>query len=205
MGVYENRIQDKMSPRHLNWNVDFLAALANAEGIPGASEASLSKSFRNLKELDSTRTAMPLDLLLGRFIKMTEAVRPFELQFSDPTKALQLLKDFESGALTVSITHQEPGALIYRVHVIENLIERNRLFQGIRNNEPIWGKLGEPGVPIKDVQIAETAVGILRDLNHPCHVTSTSIRTTETKIAKSLVDLGFILQEKEDNDGLARS
>src|SRR6267154_2966123 len=104
MDVYENRIQDKMSSRHLNWNTDFVAALATADGIPGASEASLSKSFRNLKELDASRTAMPLDLLLGRFIKMSEAFRPFKLQFDDPAEALRLLKDVEAGKLVVAIS-----------------------------------------------------------------------------------------------------
>jgi hypothetical protein len=195
MGVYENRIQDKMSSRHLNWNTDFVAALAAAEGIPGASEASLSKSFRNLKELDSTRTAMPLDLLLGRFIKMTDAFQPFELQFNDPAKALQLLKDYENGALTVSITHQEPGALVYRVCVIENLVERNKLFEGIQNGEPSWGV---HAAPIRERIVADSAAQVLRDMGHPCHVFSTSVRTTESKIAKSLLDLGFVLEEKEN-------
>ena len=197
MGVYENRIQDKMSSRHLNWNTDFVAALATAEGIPGASEASLSKSFRNLKELDSTKTAMPLDLLLGRFIKMSEALQPFELQFSDPVKALQLLKDYESGALAVSITRQEPASLILGVHLIENAVERNKMFQGIHNGEPSWGY---PGVPINS-EIAVAAAKALADMGHPCRVFSTSVRTTEEKIARSLRDLGFVFEERNDNVG----
>jgi hypothetical protein len=201
MGVYENRIQDKMSSRHLNWNTDFVAALAAAEGISGASEASLSKSFRNLKELDSTRTAMPLDLLLGRFIKMSEAFEPFELQFNDPAKALGLLKDYESGALVVSINRQEPGALIYSVYVIENLIERNKMFEGIQNNQPNWGT---KGTPIKDRVIANAAVKVLEDLGYPSHALSIHMRTTEQKIAKTLLNLGFVFEER-DNQNVAGS
>jgi len=200
MGTYENRIQDKMSERYLNWNTDFVAALANVEGIPGASEASLSKSFRNLKELDSTRTAMPLDLLLGRFIKLTDAFQPFKLQFDDPAKALQLLKDYESGALAVSITRQEPGALIYPVLVIESLVERNKFFQGIQGNKPSWGT---EAAPIKERTIAGTAARVLNDMGHPCHVVMIRMRTTESKIAKTLLDMGFVLQEKEDYNVLA--
>jgi len=197
VGIYENRIQEKMSERHLNWNTDFVAALANAEGIPGASEASLSKSFRNLKELDSTRTAMPLDLLLGRFIKLIDAFQPFKLQFDDPAKALQLLKAYESGALAVSITRQEPGALIYPVLAIEHLVERNKFFQGIQDNKPSWGT---EAAPIKERAIADAAARVLNDMGHPCHAVMIRMRTTETKIAKTLLDLGFVFQEEANGN-----
>ncbi|SRR6266566_1005474 len=198
MGVYENRIQDKMSERHLNWNKDFVAALANAERIPGASEASLSKSFRNLTELDSARTAMPLDLLLGRFIKMTDAFQPFKLQFDDPAKALQLLKDYEAGKLVVSIRREEPGSSIYWVYIIENLVERNKLFQGMKNGAPSWGT---EATPIKDQEIANVAVKTLNGLGYPCRAFSTSVRTVESKIAKTLLDLGLAQEETNGTNG----
>jgi hypothetical protein len=182
-----------MSERHLNWNTDFVAALATADGIPGASEASLSKSFRNLKELDASRTAMPLDLLLGRFIKMSEAFQPFKLQFDNPVEALRLLKDVEAGKLVVSITRQEPGTLVYAVFVIGNLLERNKFFQRIQDNKPSWGT---DAAPIKDRAIADAAVSVLGDMGHPCHVLLIRMRTTETMIAKTLLDLGFVFQEQ---------
>src|SRR5882762_5123833 len=117
MGIYTNRIKDKISERQLNWSTDFVAALADLERIPGASETNLSKAFRNLKELDDVKTAVPLDVLLGRFVKMAETFRPFKMQFDDPAQALQLLKEYESGALVVSVTRQEPGALIHAVYI----------------------------------------------------------------------------------------
>src|SRR5258708_6626352 len=159
MGVYVNRIRDKMSERHLNWSTDFDAALADLERIPGASETNLSKAFRNLKELDDVKTAVPLDVLLGRFVKMAEVFRPFKLQLDDPAQALQLLKDYESGALAVSVSRQEPGALIHAVYIIES--DPNKLFAGIQNGEPGWGT--EP-LSIKDRQIAVAAVRLLSDI-----------------------------------------
>jgi hypothetical protein len=109
MGVYTNRIKDKISERNLNWSTDFVAALADLEDIPGASETNLSKAFRNLKELDDTRTAAPLDTLLGRFVKLTEAVHPFKLQFDDPAQALELLKDYEQGNLLIYVARRNPS------------------------------------------------------------------------------------------------
>ena len=109
MGIYTNRIKDKISERQLNWSTDFVAALADLEDIPGASETNLSKAFRNLKELDDTRTAAPLDTLLGRFVKLTETFRPFKLQFDDPSQALQLLKDYETGNLLVYVGTRNQG------------------------------------------------------------------------------------------------
>src|SRR6267143_4169800 len=195
MGIYWNRVQDKMSERHLNWKNDFVAALADLERIPGASTATLSKVSRNLVELDDVKTTVPLDLLLGRFIKMTEVFQPFKLQFDSPAQALQLLKDYENGLLVVSVSRQQPGSLIYGVSVIENLVERNKLFQGIQNGQPDWGI---EATPIKDRVIADLAASTLRDMGYPCHVPSIQMRTTETKIAKTLLDLGFIFQEKDN-------
>ncbi|SRR6266851_2292809 len=195
MGVYWNRVQDKMSDRHLNWKNDFVSALADLERIPGASTATLSKVSRNLVELDDVKTTVPLDLLLGRFIKMTEVFQPFKLQFDSPAQALELLKDYESGRLAVSVTRQEPDSSIYFVHIIENLVERNTLFQEMRNGEPNWGT---QGTPIKDRAVADAAVKVLRDMGHPCHVFPTSVRTTEVKIAKTLLDLGFVFQEENN-------
>jgi len=195
MGIYWNRVQDKMSDRHLNWKNDFVSALADLERIPGASTATLSKVSRNLAELDDVKTTVPLDLLLGRFIKMTEVFQPFKLQFDSPAQALQLLKDYENGLLVVSVSRQQPGSLIYGVSVIENLVERNKLFQGIQNGQPDWGI---EATPIKDRVIADLAASTLRDMGYPCHVLSIQMRTTETKIAKTLLDLGFIFQEKDN-------
>jgi hypothetical protein len=192
MGVYENMIQNKANK--LDWRTVFLASVASKFGIPGASEASLSKAFNRTKELPTAQTALPLDQLLGRFLRMCEAFEPFALRLDDPDQAKKLLEDFEAGRLAVSVTRQEPGALIYSVLVIENLID-HKLFEGIQNNEPVWGI---EGAPIKDRMIADTAVKVLNDLGHPCRAVSTRVRTTETKIAKTLLDLGFVFQEKDN-------
>ena len=120
MGTYENRIQHKGS--QLGWNAMRIASVANKFGIPGASETALSKSFNGVKDLPSVETALPLDLLLGRFLKMYETFRPFPLNLNDIEQAKQLLEDFEAGRIAVSITHQEPGTLIHSVFVIENRV-----------------------------------------------------------------------------------
>jgi hypothetical protein len=194
MGVYENMIQNKAD--ELDWSTVFVSTVASKFGIPGASEASLSKAFNRTKELPTAQTALPLDQLLGRFLKMCEAFKPFTLRLDDPEQAKQLLEDFESGNLTVAVTRQEPGALIYPVFVIENLIERNKLFEGIQNSEPRWGI---EGTPIRDRAIADAAVKVLKEMGHSCHVLSIRIRTVETKIAKTLRELGFVFNERDNN------
>lgn len=183
MGVYENMIQNKAIK--LDWTGVFVASVAGKFDIPGASEASLSKAFNRTKELPTVQTALPLDLLLGRFLKMCAAFEPFKLRLDDPVEAKTLLEDFESGALAVSVTSQEPGALIYPVFVIES---ENKLFQGIVNGETCWGV---PGAPIKDKVIADQAVKMLNDMGRQCRAVSIRMRTTEAKIARSVRDLGF--------------
>ncbi len=192
MGTFENRIEHKAD--QLGWTTGFVASVANKFGIRGASEASLSKAFNKTKELPTHETALPLDQLLGRFLKMCERFEPFTLRLDDPDQAKQLLEDFEVGNLAVSVTRQEsPGTLIHAVFIIENLIERNQLFEGIQNGEPSWGT---EATPIKGRAIADAAVKVLHDMGYPCHVFSTRVRTTETKIAKTLLDLGFVFQEQ---------
>jgi hypothetical protein len=194
MGVYEYMIQNKADK--LDWSTVFVSTVASKFGIPGASEASLSKAFNRTKELPTAQTALPLDQLLGRFLKMCEKFEPFALRLDDPDQAKQLLEDFEAGNLAVSVTRQEPGTLIYSVFVIENLNQRNKLFEGIQNGEPGWGA---DAAPIRDRAIADAAVKVLNDMGYPCHVLSIRMRTTETKIAKALLDLGFVFQERDNN------
>jgi len=191
MGVYENMIQNKADK--LNWSTVRVSAVASKFAIPGASEANLSKAFNRTKELPTAQTALPLDQLLGRFLKMSAAFEPFTLRLDDPEQAKQLLEDFEAGRLAVSVTRQEPGSLIYGVSLIENLVERNKLFRGIQNGGPSWGI---EGVPIKDSEIANVAVKTLKGMGYSCHTFQTSMRTTEEKIAKTLLDLGFVFQEE---------
>ncbi len=179
----------------LNWPRSLVSANANRFGIAGASESNLTKAFAKTKDLNP-QTAAELKTLLVRFTKMTEAFKPFELRLDDPDQSKQLLEDFEAGRIAVSVTRvQESGTLIYGVHIIEDLVQRNKLFQGIRDGEPSWGT---EGTPIKDRVIADAVVKVLNDMGHPCHVFSTSMRTTETKIAKTLLDLGFVFEEKEN-------
>ena len=195
MGVYENMIQNKADK--LNWSTVRVSAVASKFGIPGASEANLSKAFNRTKELPTAQTALPLDQLLGRFLKMSAAFEPFTLRLDvDPEEAKQLLEDFEAGRLAVSVTRQEPGTLIYGVFVIENLVER-KLFEGIQNGKCGWGA---EGAPIKDRAIADAAAKVLLDLGHPCHVLSIRMRTTDAKIAKTLLDLGFVFQEQDNGN-----
>src|SRR5437879_875037 len=59
MGVYENMIQNKADK--LNWSTVRVSAVASKFGIPGASEANLSKAFNRTKELPTAQTALPLD------------------------------------------------------------------------------------------------------------------------------------------------
>ncbi len=197
MGVYENMIEHKAD--QLGWTTVVLSAVANRFGIRGASESNLSKAFNKTKELPTHETAFPLDQLLSRFLKMTAAFEPFTLQLTNPEQAKRLLEDFEAGRLVVSITRQEPGALIYGVYIIENLVERNRLFQGMRDGKPSWGTT--EAIPIKDQEIANVAVKTLNGMNYPCRTFQTSVKTVESKIAKTLLDLGFIFEEKENQNG----
>jgi len=191
MGVYENMIHNKADK--LNWSTVRVSAVASKFGIPGASEANLSKAFNRTKELPTAQTALPLDQLLGRFLRLCEVFKPFEVRLDDPEQAKQLLEDFEAGRLVVSVRREEPGSLIYGVFIIENLVERNRLFEGIQNSEPRWGT---QGVPIKEGAIADAASKTLTDMGYPCRVFSTSRRVTEEQIAKTLLDLGFVFQEE---------
>ncbi len=184
MGVYENMIQNKANK--LDWTAVFVASVAGKFDIPGASEASLSKAFNRTRELPSRETALPLDLLLGRFLKMCAAFEPFKLRLDDPVEAKTLLEDFEAGNLVVSVTRQDLGALIYPVFVIES--ESNKLFQGIQDGETCSGV---PGAPIKDQKIADDVVKMLKDMGCPCRAVSIRTRTTEAKIARSIRDLGF--------------
>lgn len=191
MGVYENMIQSKADK--LDWSTVFVSTVASKFGIPGASEASLSKAFNRTKELPTAQTALPLDQLLGRFLKMCAAFEPFKLRLDDPVEAKTLLEDFESGNLSISVIRQEPGALIYPAFVIEG--EPNKLFQGILNGESCWTT---EAAPIKDRMIADEAARMLNEMGHRCRVLSIRMRTEESKIAKTLLDLGFALQEKID-------
>jgi len=80
MGVYENMIESKAST--LNWKTSLLARVASEFGISGASEASLSKAFSNAKDLDTSKTAYPLNAVLDRFIKMSERFAPFKVRLA---------------------------------------------------------------------------------------------------------------------------
>ena len=102
MGVYENMIERKAD--QLDWSTVFVASIARKFGIPGASEPSLSKAFRKTKDLPTAETAFPLDQVLSRFLNMCQAFEPFTLRLDDPARAKQLLEDFESGKLIVSVT-----------------------------------------------------------------------------------------------------
>lgn len=177
----------------LKWNRPRIAVVANRFGILGASEPNLTKASNKTKDLNP-QTAAELVTLMQRYTRMAEAFKPFELRLDDPDQAKQLLEDFEAGRLVVSVRREEPGALVYGVYLIENAAERNKLFQGIQDGKPLWGI---PGAPIKDSEIATAAANTLADMGHSCRVFSTSVRTVEAKIAKSLLDLGFVLEEKE--------
>ena len=169
MGVYENMIEHKAD--QLGWTTVVLSAVANRFGIRGASESNLSKAFNKTKELPTHETALPLDQLLSRFLTMCKKFEPFTLQLTNPEQAKRLLEDFEAGRLVVSVTRQEPGALIYGVSAIENLVERNKLFQGIQNGKPGWGI---EATPIKDRVIG--GLGSQHAARHglsvPCSVNS---------------------------------
>jgi hypothetical protein len=201
MGVTEQQriFQIETMGDNLGWNRTKIAVVANRFWIAGASEPNLTKASNKSKDLNP-QTAAELLTLMQRFTKMAAAVEPFKLRLDDPDYAKQLLEDFEAGKLVVQVSRrEEPGALVIGVYLIENSIERNRLFQGIQNGEPRWGF---PGAPIKDHAIAEAAVRVLGDLGYHSHVFSTSVRTTEEKLAKSLLDLGFVLEEKEQTNGI---
>ena len=185
MGTFENRIEYKAD--QLRWSTVRVAATAAKFGISGASEASLSKAFNKTKDL-STDTALALDLLLGRFLKMSEAFKPFDIRLDDPNEAKKLLEDFEGGNLVVSVTRQEPGALIRGVYLLERLGQPNKLFQGVVDGQSQWGIEGKP---IKDREIAEAAAKRLDNLSQPCRVVATQMRTVESNIAKSLTDMGL--------------
>jgi len=101
MGVYENMIESKAGT--LNWKTSLLARVASEFGISGASEASLSKAFSNAKDLDTSKTAYPLNAVLDRFIKMTNKFAPFKVRLDDPVEAKMLLENFESGVLSIQI------------------------------------------------------------------------------------------------------
>ena len=112
MGTFENRIEHKSDQLH--WSTVFVSTIASKFGIRGASEASLSKAFNKTKELPTNETALPLDQLLGRFLKMCEAFEPFALRLDDPDKAKQLLEEFESGNLAVSVARQKPSEFVFQ-------------------------------------------------------------------------------------------
>jgi hypothetical protein len=182
----------------LNWTKGIISAVAHRFSVPGASEPNLSRAFAKTKDLN-IQTASDLKTLLLRFTKMAEAFAPFLLRLEDPDLCKQLLEDFEAGKLAVSVVRQEPSALIHHVFLIENLRERNTFFEGIRNGEPQWGT----GTSIKDHQIADATVKVLGDMGHPCHPILTSIRTVPEKIARSMADLGFVLEEIGEEIGAA--
>jgi len=165
----------------------FVASVAGKFNIPGASEASLSKAFNRTKDLPTHQTALPLDQLLGRFLKMCAAFEPFKLRLDDPAEAKSLLEDFESGNLAVSVTHQEPGALIYPAFVIES--EPNKMFEGIQNGESRWGI---QGLPIKDRMIADEAARMLNEMGHRCRVLSIRMHpgTSWSSISMSIIVVG---------------
>jgi hypothetical protein len=175
----------------LGWNRTRIAVVANRFGIVGASEPNLTKASNKTKDL-SPQTAAELLTLMQRYTKMAAAFAPFKLRVDDPDEAKQLLEDYEAGRLVVSVRKEKPGALVYRVHLIESLLEPNTFFEGIQNNKPSWGTEGRA---IRDFAIADAAVGVLRSMGAPCHSVVSRIRTTEEQIAKSMADLGLIEKE----------
>jgi hypothetical protein len=116
MGVYENMIETKAAS--LNWKTSLLARTAAEFGIPGASEASLSKAFNNAKDLPTHQTAYPLNSVLDRFIQMTNQFAPFKLRLDDPVESKKLLEDFESGELSVKIQRFELRTPIQPFYVV---------------------------------------------------------------------------------------
>lgn len=193
MGTYDNRIEHNAN--QLGWSAIRLSAVAAEFGISGASEANISKSRNRVRDL-STETALELDTLLGRFLKMYKAFEPFKLRLDDsPEESKKLLEDFEAGRLVVSVRREEPGAAIYLVYVLENQFQPGEMFQEMQNGAPVWGP--NP-TPIREETIALTAAKMLKDVGQPCRVVTTSMRTLESKIAKSLPDLGFTTKENDD-------
>jgi hypothetical protein len=69
------------------------------------------------------------------------------------------------------------------------------MFRRISNGKPSWGT--QPA-PIADREVADVVHKLLNDMGYPCHVILIQMRTTESKIAKNLADLGFVFEEKEN-------
>lgn len=192
MDVYTQRVTAKAD--RLKWKAGFVSALAAKFSIPGASEPSLSRAFRNLKALPTTETAVPLNDLLGRFEKMAERLRPFDLVFEDPGQAAELLEQFENGALEISVTRNEKsGALVHSVYIIELLRDRT-FFNGMESGVPRKANYLDVAMPIRDATIANVAADTLDKTGYPCRVVAIRLRVDAGKIAGSLADLGFITE-----------
>jgi hypothetical protein len=200
MGVFENMIQNKMD--RLKWKTSFTAGVANEFDIPGASEASLSKSFNGARELSAPMTAQPLDDVLGRVIKMSDAFLPFKLRFDDVSEVKQLLTDYEAGRLQATVSRSEEVELIFKVYGIE--FSDQTLFRGIINSEIQKTTNPLEAAPIHNERLAKVAADLLQKMGYSGRVIDSRRRIAQSKLANTLQDLGFEQSATEGSQDVSR-
>jgi len=190
MSTYTNKIEAIAD--QLNWSTVFVSAIANKFGISGASEASLSKAFNRTKELDATKTEVPLYVLLTRFSKMAATFKPFTVRLDDPDGAKQLLEEFEAGKLSVSVSRQDPeqsAALVRAVYIIEFM--DLKLLKQIQSGEVVKTHNSVEAAVLSDSELASSVVDLLMAMGHPCRSVLARMRIAQNQITRSTVDLGF--------------
>ena len=169
----ENRIRREMQ-RH-DFNVGFLAALASQYGIPGCSEATLTRSLAG-KPL-ANQTATQLAPLLDKIAALCEAIHPVPPAFRDAAAIKPVLDAMESGALKIFTVHEheEKPEAAYRVALQGGFfagcvggkpVVRDH---GIAMTLPVAGevvvRLGRQGIDGATLRPAESPGDVISDLS----------------------------------------
>jgi len=157
----------------------FLGDLAALYNLSGSSQTRISQALREQKAFGSEHET--LRMLVEDIDSYCKSVEPIPVAFKKAVVIKGLLDEFRS---------KEEPSLIYPAYVVEFVDDRT-LFQGMQEGKCRRTSINSDAAPIRDKQTAEAAVTLLETMGHFCRSTFVRVRTTESRLAKALADLGF--------------
>ena len=126
---------------------------------------------------------------VARLKKFRDAMSPLPIRFDDPDIVTGLVRDFETGRLSIAVNRFEEIQLIRRVYWIE--FADQTLFRGIQNGDIQKTNVPGEAAAIADERTAKAAGDLLVQMGRTCRVIDGRMRIAESRLIKNLVDLGF--------------
>ena len=185
MGVLENRLFTDIDdlPASKAWFVQFAARNGVATSDTRMAQAKSGKDY------EGPMIAALLNQA-SRLKKFRDAMAPLPIRFDDPDAVTELINDFEAGKLSITVSRFEEVQLIRTVYLIE-FTQDTSLFRGIASGEIQRTTVSVDAAPIADERTANAAREVLIAMGRSCRVVSARVRISESRLIRSLSELGF--------------